>query len=428
MNWSQESEMRSFMEAKLLKWTRWMLMLLLLVLVTGCDNTLEVSVVTKTATLAPFTPAPTPGITLQATPAESPTSVNTVAAPTSTPIPQPTGVPTSAPPLPTATPPPPTPTVEPAPTRIRFEPGATSATVAGHIRQNGIDRYVLRALAGQTMEVRITSPDNDVLLDIWGADGTVLKRHPVGEAYWAGPLPATQDYFIGAVSVGGETDYLLTVTISALEPEATRIQFEPGATSATVTGHVEGHAVERYVLRALAGQTMDVAITSPNNDVLLTIVGADGIPLKRYVDGMAEWRGVLPATQDYFIDAVSVGEATGFQLTVTVSRLEPEPTRIQFSPGATSAAIQASLQPGVSDRYVLGALRGQRMEVHVSSSASIDITVQGRDGSIWSAPAPGGTLSIEALPATQDYIITLALPVPLGGPVSYTLEISISPL
>jgi hypothetical protein len=311
------------MEAKLLKWTRWMFMLFAFVLGTGCDRVLEVGVVTDTATPAPFTPALTPGITLEATTAQTPTPTIIVAAPTSTPTPQPSSIPTSTSLPPTATPQPPTPTAEPGPTRIRFEPGATSATVAGHIGQNGIDRYVLRALAGQMMEVLITSPNNDVLLDIWGADGTVLKRHPVGEAYWAGPLPATQDYFIGAVSVGGETNYLLTVTISALEPEA---------------------------------------------------------------------------------------------------------TRIQFSPGATSAVLQGSLEPGAPNRYVLRALRGQRMEVHVSSSASIDIAVQGQDGSFWSAPGPGGALSIEALPATQEYIITLALPVPVTGAVSYTMEVSVSPL
>jgi hypothetical protein len=308
---------------KRLKWTRWVLMMLALGLAPGCGRVLEVGVVTNTATPAPFTPALTPGITQEPTTAQTPPPTVIVVTPSDTPIPQPTSIPTFTSLPPTATPHPPTPTVEPEPTRIRFEPGATSSTVAGHIGQNGIQRYVLRALAGQTMEVRITSPDNDVLLDIWGADGTVLKRHAVGESYWAGPLPATQDYFIGAVSVGGETNYLLTVTISALEPE---------------------------------------------------------------------------------------------------------PTRIQFSPGATSAAIQASLEPGVPDRYALRALQGQSMEIRVSSSASIDIMVQGQDGSFWSAPGPGGALSIEALPATQDYIITLALPAPVAGAVNYTVEVSVSPL
>jgi len=112
------------------------------------------------------------------------------------------------------------------------------------------------------------------------------------------------------------------------KPEPTRIQFGAGATSVTVIGSIERTEQsgveydEGYVVRALGGQTMEVIITSPNHDVLLTIVGADGIPLKRYVDGMAEWRGVLPATQDYFIKPVSVGQETVYTLTVTISALD----------------------------------------------------------------------------------------------------------
>jgi hypothetical protein len=43
--------------------------------------------------------------------------------------------------------------------------------VSGHVEQNGIARYVLRAAADQPMMVDITSPYGDVRLDIWGADG-----------------------------------------------------------------------------------------------------------------------------------------------------------------------------------------------------------------------------------------------------------------
>lgn len=325
---------------------------------------------------------------------------------------------------PTSTPKPPAPTAEPEPasTRIQFEPGATSAAVSGSIEQNGVERYVLRASAGQMMDVSITSLNSDVLIDVWGADGTVLKRHADGRAYWRGELPSTQDYFIEAVSVGDETDYTLTVIIRA------RIQFEPGATSATVTGHIGQNDIHHYVLRASAGQTMEVIITSPNNDVLLTVWGADGVPLKRYVDGSPVWRGELPSTQDYFIDAVSVGEETDYELTVMISALESEPTRIQFEPGATSATIEGRLeQPGDSDRYVLRAMRGQRMVVQVTSAEwAVGIEVEGEDGSFWSVPFVESALTIEELPATQDYVITLTTAATAGA-TNYTMSVSISP-
>ena len=223
----------------------------------------------------------------------------------------------SPPTLEPPTPEPPTSTPEPSPaepeaTRIAFEPGRTTATVTGHVEQNGIARYVLRASADQPMAVDITSPNADVLLDIWGADGMPLKRHVDDSAYWRGRLPSTQDYFIQAVSVGAATNYELHVTVFA------RIQFEPGATSATVTGEIEQNGIRHYAVWALAGQTMDVRITSPNGDVLLTIWGEDGVPLKRYVDDRADWRGELYATQDYYVEAVAVGQATNYALTVTI--------------------------------------------------------------------------------------------------------------
>jgi len=55
------------------------------------------------------------------------------------------------------------------------------------------------------------------------------------------------------------------------------------------------------VLAAQQGQIMAVEITSPNNGVLLSVVGQDGTPLKRYQNGPPSWTSTLPATQDYFI-------------------------------------------------------------------------------------------------------------------------------
>jgi hypothetical protein len=80
----------------------------------------------------------------------------------------------------------------------------------------GADLYVLAAMGGQTMDVVLDSPASDVLLEIWGEDGTVLKRHVDGETWWTGVLPTTQDYYLKVVSFGSEVDYELTVTIPPL--------------------------------------------------------------------------------------------------------------------------------------------------------------------------------------------------------------------
>jgi len=207
--------------------------------------------------------------------------------------------------------PPATPTPEVA--RMQFAAGATSATLSGDLAAGAEGEYVLRALQGQRMMVDVYSPQSDVVLGITGADGQALLRQSARQTTWAGYLPATQNYTIRVYSTGGSTPYTLDVII----PE--RITFAPGAISATLQGKLAANQIHEYLLRALAGQTMTVTITSPDNDVLLEIYGIDdGQPLVRVPMGQTAWTGKLPGTQDYDIKAVSVGGATAYTLVVEV--------------------------------------------------------------------------------------------------------------
>jgi len=365
---------------------------------------------TPTPGLATVTPSE-PTVTTGAPTAEQPTST-------------PRSTSTAVPPTPTPTPVPPTPT--PGPTRIQFASGEISATIQGHIGEGETDEYVLRAMAGQTMEVAITSPNNDVLLTIFGADGIPLKRYVDGSPEWTGVLPATQDYNIHAVSVGPATDYTMVVTIYPLE-EATRIQFAPGAMSATIEGNLAAGETDHYVLKALANQGMLVVATSPHMDVAVGVKGADGRVL---VDPTAELSSaivpLLPATQDYFIDAVSIGGDTAYALTVFITPLSALPERIQFEPGATSATVEGELDAGGDyDTYVLRAMAGQMMEVSVSSTgAPVAIHVVGENGAQWYTTYGVSPLPI-SLPATQDYVIALVTQIGAGA-TSYTMEVTIT--
>ena len=250
--------------------------------------------------------------------AEAPTPTQT---PTDTPTPTVTEPPS---PAATSTPLPPlsTPTLPPAPTsppttRIQFQPGATSGIVRGDLEQHSSHTYVLGASGGQTMEITTIST-TPVNLAIWGEDGAVLKSGHDDSPDWQGNLPSTQDYFLRISSGVDQASYDMRVTIFA------RIQFDPGASSTMLSGVLERvgpGGVEfagGYVLRASAGQTMEVVVTSPSSDVLLSIVGEDGVPLKRYVDGETQWQGVLHATQDYFLHLVSAGGDTSFTLQFTI--------------------------------------------------------------------------------------------------------------
>jgi heat shock protein HslJ len=193
----------------------------------------------------------------------------------------------------------------PSPVRINFQPGATSATVKAELPASGSDLYVLRALEGQTMTVELSFTEGKAILAIWGKDGEVLISDHAEATRFQGVLPSTQDYFILLKGrPDGSSEYSLKVTIPPLEedqPTPVRINFEPGASSAIVTGKLEASGSDLYVLRALKGQTMEVDVSFDDGQAILAIWGADGTVLVSDHAEASSFSGVLPSSQDYYI-------------------------------------------------------------------------------------------------------------------------------
>ena len=198
--------------------------------------------------------------------------------------------------------------------RISFPTGATSASVAGILESNSPIDYVLRALQGQTVIIYVSSPGNNVYLGVTGlSDGAPLLRTVASETQFSGVLPLTQDYRLTLAAPYQKSSFNMQVIIPA------RIKFQPGTISTSVPGRVLGGGVNHYLLYAMSGQYMSVNIFSPYYDVFLTIYGfQDGMPLVRSVAEATSWSGILPSTQDYLIEAVSVGGTTDFSLQVMV--------------------------------------------------------------------------------------------------------------
>ena len=154
-----------------------------------------------------------------------PTSTTGVAAePTNTSVP-PTPVvvtATSVPPTPVIaspeppTPVPPTPTPLPQAIRIQFAAGGTSALIDGELEAGQTLSYVLGASATQTMSVKVTSPNSDVYLGVFGADGQVFLTNTTQDSLWSNILPTTQDYYISLTAANGKTSYKLSVDIPPL--------------------------------------------------------------------------------------------------------------------------------------------------------------------------------------------------------------------
>jgi LysM repeat protein len=100
------------------------------------------------------------------------------------------------------------------PERIRFTPGAISASLTGFVPRFGTHNYILRAAAGQTMTVDVQAV-GQVILIVYGNDGSVLQTDHSGSTSFSGRLPYTQDYYLDVRSLGpAAARYRLDVRIT----------------------------------------------------------------------------------------------------------------------------------------------------------------------------------------------------------------------
>ena len=325
-----------------------------------------------------------------------------------------------------------------APKRINFAAGAISASVPGSLVSNAVDRYVLRASAGQTLTANLDSAQSQAVLMISGADGVVLISDNVGTTYWTGRLPKTQDYFIDAKSIAfAPVNYTLQVTIPPLptpgadaQPAPKRITFAPNTISATVQGSLTARGVDHYILGAQAGQTLSVSAVAPQ--VYLVIYGVDGNVLMSDHAGSSAFTGKLPTTQDYIVHVRSYSDApSNYSLTVTIPP-NPPPTpafvvkRISFPPGGTTASVGGELPANGMHRWQLRAQAGQTMQVGViPTQGQVLLIIFGADGNVLISDHAGATNWRGKLPTTQDYNIDVRA---YGNaPATYNLVVTIPP-
>lgn len=116
----------------------------------------------------------------------------------------------------TSNPVPSSPTPLPQAVRIQFATGGTSANINDNLQAGQTLYYVLKANAGQTMSVKISSTNGDVYLGVFGANGTILLSSDVQDTTFSGALPATQDYYLSLTASGAATSYSLSVEIPPL--------------------------------------------------------------------------------------------------------------------------------------------------------------------------------------------------------------------
>jgi hypothetical protein len=109
------------------------------------------------------------------------------------------------------------------PANIVFKPGPETKKLDGYVEVDpqfpdllARVRYLVDASAGQTMNVKLSSPElNDLSMGIYGQqDGQPYLRYEVKNSGFNGKVSVTQGYYLDVVSVSGKpTSFTLEVTL-----------------------------------------------------------------------------------------------------------------------------------------------------------------------------------------------------------------------
>jgi hypothetical protein len=103
-----------------------------------------------------------------------------------------------------------------AQTPIRFARGASSAVIEGSVLRGERATYSLAARAGQTMTLRIASPEENAVFQLHGPGaGQPLPGAAEGDdaRSWQGRLPADGTYLIVVGATRGNASYRLEVAV-----------------------------------------------------------------------------------------------------------------------------------------------------------------------------------------------------------------------
>lgn len=209
-----------------------------------------------------------------------------------------------------------------APRVVAFEPGASAIVMSDSVVRGNRHTYTVAAGKGQTMELLITSVENNAVFDLLDPSGNVIEQEVTNTTT---VLPADGVYRVVVSGTRGNASYELTIVIppgttdaeESAEPTAgpEAIRFESGASSATVTGRVQDAQIKMYTIDVSAGQTMTFALTASQSNGAVTVVTPSGqilisdATVEEFVlDEDGEYALLISATQ---------GQAV-YQLTVTV--------------------------------------------------------------------------------------------------------------
>ena len=270
--------------------------------------------------------------------------------------------------------------------RIEFEPGTDNAIRDGNVDTANSDRWVLRANAGQVMDLTIDSVDDNTVFAVFTPDRTVLATIS-DDTFWTGTLPVTGDYSVEVASLGGGAFYRMKVWIDAefRDPlgSVQRMSFAPGTSSGSANGAVVRASEDWWFLGARAGQTMEVFVTSLEANSTFDVLAPDG-SLLTAPDERTTWSWPLPQDGDYAIVVKPTRGNATYTITVRITggitstpqqvpqqpvQTPPDTTtrRVSFAPGTDNLAVTDLIAPEATHLWLVGAAAGQTLVVFLES-------------------------------------------------------------
>ncbi len=199
----------------------------------------------------------------------------------------------------------------------------------------------------------------------------------------------------------------------------TRLQFQPGTTTAIVTGELEPNETRGYLVAAQQGQVMvaGIPLIEQQGGVRAKITTRDHVALPN-ISSNTDVVVSLATTQDYIVWVSAGDSTTPYHLAVTI------PVRIAFAPGSVSARLEGSISLARENWYVLRASAGQTLTASLDRS-NVGLIIAGLQDS----QVLGGVGSEDivtswtgTLPTTQDYIIKVS---PVVDSTLYTLDVTV---
>jgi hypothetical protein len=114
--------------------------------------------------------------------------------------------------------------------RVQFDRGRTTVTLKGTVTAGDIDHYMLRARAGQTMTIHLSSTEHNAAFTVYPPHSRTAMKGAEQVTDWTLKLPQSGDYVISVIATYRKALYMLEVTIPPTDTPASqsvRDQLEP---------------------------------------------------------------------------------------------------------------------------------------------------------------------------------------------------------